>query len=157
MDGIRQISLRVEGLGYLAEDRYIDGNTGFVRDICPFTTMGIFNRGIKDSNRKMIAAELAKFLGVNEPLPKSFEGIPILNNMRSWYFPFEAERPADHIGALWDVFVAAIKFADLNDLNDDARADFAKAFDNTNGRPVVGWNLTMGFYWIRPWSSPRPR
>jgi 5-methylcytosine-specific restriction enzyme B len=62
VEGIRQISLRLEGLGYLAEDRYVDGGTGFVRDICPFTTTGIFNRGIKDSNRKVIAAELAKFL-----------------------------------------------------------------------------------------------
>jgi 5-methylcytosine-specific restriction protein B len=154
VDGIRQISLRVEGLGHLAEDRYVDGSTGFVRDICPFTTMGMFNRGIKDSNRKVIAAELAKFLGVDEPVPETFEGIPILNNLKSWYFPFEADRTADHIDSLWDVFVAAIKFADSNDPNDDARADFAKAFDDANGRPVVAWNLTMGLYWIRPWSFP---
>jgi 5-methylcytosine-specific restriction enzyme B len=99
VEGIRAISLQVEGLGYLAEDRYSDGTTGFVRDICPFTTMGMLNRGIKDSNRKVIAAELAKFLGVNEPVPDTFEAIPILNNSKSWFFPFEANRAADHIGA----------------------------------------------------------
>jgi 5-methylcytosine-specific restriction protein B len=37
--------------------------------------MGLFNRGIKDSNRKIIATELAKFLGVDEPVPETFEGI----------------------------------------------------------------------------------
>jgi 5-methylcytosine-specific restriction protein B len=150
VQGIREISLRVEGLGHLAEDRYADGTTGFVRDICPFTTMGLFNRGIKDSNRKIIAADLAKFLGVQEAVPETFEGIPILNNQRSWYFPFEADRKADHIDALWDVFASGIKFADSDDAG--ARVEFAKAFDKANEYRGVAWNLTFGLYWIRPWS-----
>lgn len=152
VDGIHKISSRVEGLGYLAEDRHADGTKGFVRDICPFTTMGMFNRGIKDSNRKLIAADLAKFLGVTEAVPETFEGIPILNNMRSWYFPFEIDRTVDHIDALWDVFAAGIKFADSDDDDDDSRDKFALAFNNAIGRRVVGWNLTMGLYWCRPWS-----
>ena len=80
VEGIREISVRVDGLGHLAEDKYADGTTGFVKDICPFTTMGLFNRGINDSNRKIIATELAKFLGVGEAVPETFEGIPLLNN-----------------------------------------------------------------------------
>ncbi len=150
VEGIREISLRVDGLGHLAEDQYADGTAGFVKDICPFTTMGLFNRGIKDSNRKIIAGEVAKFLGVDEAVPDTFEGIPLLNNMKSWYFSFEKDRQADHIDALWDVFAAGIKFADSDD--DSVRTEFAKAFDNANGRRGVGWNLTFGLYWIRPWS-----
>ncbi|MGC9953504.1 MAG: AAA family ATPase [Rhizomicrobium sp.] len=150
--GIHEISERVEGLGHLAEDQYADGTKGFVKDICPFTTMGLFNRGIKDSNRKIIAAELAKFLGVIEPVPETFEGIPILNNMKSWYFPFEADRAADHIDSLWNVFAAGIKFADSEDDDDGSRSAFSEGFDNANGRPSVAWNLTMGLYWIRPWA-----
>ena len=92
--GIQKISLRVEGLGHLAQDQYAGGGTGFVKDICPFTTMGLFNRGIKDSNRKVIAAELAELLGVEEAVPETFEGIPVLNNLKSWYFPFETSREA---------------------------------------------------------------
>jgi 5-methylcytosine-specific restriction protein B len=152
VQGIREISSRVDGLGHLAEDHYADGTNGFVKDICPFTTMGMFNRGIKDSNRKIIATELAKFLGVVEAVPETFEGIPILNNLRSWYFPFETNRAADHIDALWDVFAAGIMFADSDDDDDDSRNVFSKAFDNANGRPSVGWNLTFGLYWVRPWS-----
>jgi 5-methylcytosine-specific restriction enzyme B len=148
--GIQDISKRVEGLGHLAEDRYTGGGTGFVRDICPFTVMGLFNRGIKDTNRKAIAAELAKFLDVDEDVPASFEGIPVLNNLRSWYFPYEDAREADHIDSLWDVLGKGLRFADSDE--DEARTDFAAAFDRVIGRPSVAWNLTFGLYWGRPWS-----
>jgi 5-methylcytosine-specific restriction protein B len=150
VEGVREISRRVDGLGHLAEDKYADGTTGFVRDICPFTTMGLFNRGIKDSNRKIIATELARFLGVDEPVPATFEGIPVLNNLKSWYFPFEINRESDHIDSLWDVFSAGISYADTDD--DHAREAFSKAFDSANGRRGVAWNLTFGLYWIRPWA-----
>lgn len=150
VEGIRQISLRVEGLGHLAEDKYVDGGTGFVRDICPFTTMGLFNRGITDANRKIIATELAKLLEVDEPVPASFEGIPVLNNLKSWYFPFEVNRAPDHIASLWAVFASGLRYADADD--DFAREEFAKAFDNANGRRGVAWNLTFGLYWARPWT-----
>lgn len=150
VERIKDISGRVEGLGHLAEDRYADGTTGFVRDICPFTTMGLFNRGITNANRKIIAAELANFLGVEEPVPNTFEGIPLLNNMKSWYFPFEAERDADHIDSLWGVFAAGISYADTDD--DLTRKEFATAFDAVNGRRSVAWNLMFGLYWIRPWA-----
>lgn len=148
--GIEEISLRVEGLGHLSEDKYAGGGTGFVRDICPFTTMGLFNRGITDANRKVIAAELARFLRVAEAVPATFEGIPLLNNMKSWYFPYEENREPGHIDGLWDVFAAGINYADTD--GDVARSKFAQAFDHVNGRPSVAWNLTFGLYWVRPWA-----
>ncbi len=83
VDGIREISSRVHGLGHLTQDQYPDETKGFVRDICPFTTMGLFNRGLRDTNRRTIADELQKFLGMDETVPDSFEGIPLLNNMLS--------------------------------------------------------------------------
>ena len=150
VEGIRSIAQRVDGLGHLSQDRFADGTTGFVRDICPFTTMGLFNRGITDSNRKIIAAELANFLGVEEPVPDTFEGIPVLNNLRSWFFPREVVRSPDHIEALWEIFEAGLAFADSDD--DGPRSRFLRAFDLVNGRPLVAWNLTFGLYWIRPWS-----
>lgn len=58
-----------------------------VKDICPFTTMGLFNRGVTETNRKIIAAELAKLLGVDEAVPTSFEGIPVLNNCNPGTLP----------------------------------------------------------------------
>jgi len=149
VEGIKEISERVEGIGHL-QDQYADGTKGFLKDICPFTTMGLFNRGLTDSNRKIIATELARFLGVEETAPSIFDGVPLLNLQNSWFFPFEKTREPDHINALWDVFAAALEFADSDD--DDARNGFAKAFEHANGRMFVAWNMTFGLYWIRPWA-----
>lgn len=147
---IREIGERVGGLGYLDEDRYADGTTGVLRDICPFTVMGMFNRGVTDANRKAIAGGLAQFLEVEEPVPDTFEGIPLLNNLKSWYFPYEEKRASEQIDALWEVFAAALAYADADD--EEGRLRFAEAFDRVNGQPLVGWNLTFGLYWARPWS-----
>ena len=94
--GIHDIAGRVEGLKNL-QDQFTDGSSGPLQDMCPFTIMGIFNRGITDANRKIIATELAKLLGVEESVPDSFEGIPVLNNQRSWFFGFEKDRKPDDI------------------------------------------------------------
>ena len=151
ISGIHAIASKVDGLSNL-QDRFTDGSSGPLRDICPFTAMGIFNRGITVANRKVIAGELARLLGVSETVPDSFEGIPILNNQRSWFFGFDDRREADDIETLWEAFAQAIACAESDDA--DARSAFAAAYDNATQRFGVGWNLTMGLYWIRPWNFP---
>ena len=149
--GIHAIASKVDGLSNL-RDQFADGASGPLKDICPFTTMGIFNRGITDANRKVIATELANLLGVSEPIPNSFEGIPVLNNQRSWFFGFENKRQPDDIDVLWEVFAQAIAFAESEDT--EARSAFISAYDNAIQRYGVKWNLSIGFYWIRPWNFP---
>ena len=149
--GIHAIAARVEGASNL-QDQYADGTSGPLKDICPFTTMGIFNRGITDANRKIIAADLAKLLGVDEPVPESFEGIPVLNNQRSWFFGFEKNRQLGDIDTLWRIFVEAIRSAESEDA--EVRSAFIEAYDNATKVWGIGWNLTMGLYWIRPWNYP---
>ena len=114
--------------------------------------MGMFNRGITDANRKAIASELSALLGVTEPVPGSFEGIPILNNQRSWFFGYEKKRQAEDIDTLWEAFAQAIAFADSDDI--DGRSAFVSAYDKATQCFGVGWNLSMGLYWIRPWNFP---
>lgn len=147
--GLQDIATRVDVLDYLNKDQYPEGGQGFVRDICPFTVMGSFNRGITNENRKQLARELARLLGVSEPVPSSFEGVPLLNNLKSWFFPFEINRSNEHIDKLWAVFAAAIDFAKSDG---PESTGFVEAFDAINGQIGVGWNLTMGLFWIRPWS-----
>ncbi|MBD3816946.1 MAG: AAA family ATPase [Halothiobacillus sp.] len=149
--GIHVIASKVDGLSNL-QDQFADGSSGPLKDICPFTAMGIFNRGITDANRKTIASELASLLGVSEPVPDSFEGIPILNNQKSWFFGFDNKRQSDDIDILWEAFAQAIAFAESDDA--EARSAFVSAYDNATQRYGVGWNLTMGLYWIRPWNFP---
>jgi len=149
--GIHVIASKVDGLSNL-QDQFADGSSGPLKDICPFTAMGIFNRGITDANRKAIASELASLLGVSEPVPDSFEGIPILNNQKSWFFGFDNKRQPDDIDTLWEAFAQAIAFAESDDA--EARSAFISAYDNATQRYGVGWNLTMGLYWMRPWNFP---
>ena len=152
VSGIHAIASKVDGLSHL-EDQFLDGSSGPLKDICPFTVMGIFNRQITDANRKTIANELANLLGVTEPIPDSFEGVPLLHNTNSWYFGTEAKRQPDDIDTLWEAFSQAIAFAELDDAA-DARTAFITAYDNATHIYGVGWNLTMGLYWLRPWNFP---
>ncbi|MCQ3811834.1 MAG: AAA family ATPase [Acidimicrobiia bacterium] len=133
------------------DDRFADGTSGLLRDICPFTTMGIFNRGLTDDNRRKIASELAGLLGMDElegHLLRSVAGIPVLDNRNSWFFPFEPERDTDHIDALWQVFADALRYAD--DSDEVNRASFIESFDDAVSRKGVGGMLTFGLFWIRP-------
>ena len=148
IEGIHQIASRVPGLSYL-QDKFPDGTSGPLRDICPFTAMGTFNRSMTDANRKTIAGELAKMLGVSVPVPPSFEGIPVLNNQRSWFFAYADKRGAGDIDALWNVFVAASKMVDCD--QSDARDSFIQAYDAATHVWGVAWNLSTGLYWTHPW------
>ena len=130
-------------------DHFPDGTSGPLEDICPFTTIGLFNRGITDENRRRIAGGLAEFLGVTEPVPDSFEGIPTVNNLDAWFFPYASERTDDHMDALWRVFADALEYADNGDGADRAR--FAESFNDAISRHSVGPRLATGLYWIRPW------
>ena len=68
-------------------------------------------------------------------------------------FGYSYNRQPDDIDVLWDVFARAISFTDLDkeDEDEDARTEFIAAYDKATQCHGVGWNLTMGLYWIRPW------
>lgn len=152
--GIHKISEKSDVMSIL-NDQYEEGvEGGLLKDICPFTVMAMFNRGITDDNRKIIAKELADLLGVSQPVPESFDGIPIVNNQKTWFFGYSYKRQPDDIDNLWDVFARAISFTDLDNEgeSEDTRSEFIAAYDKVTQCYGVGWNLTMGLYWIRPWS-----
>ncbi len=140
------------GLANYFSDEYANGEIGLLQDICPFTAMGMFNRGIRDSSRTRLAQKLADFLSVDVKSPTQFNAIPTLNNINSWFFKYERERQSDDIDKLWEVFEAAINFADQDD--EDSREEFVRSFEQASTVANTKWNLTMGLYWIRPWSFP---
>mgnify|MGYP001114139485 CR=1 FL=1 len=147
--GIHAIAEKVDCMSILNDQFEENIPGGPLLDICPFTTMGIFNRGITDANRKIIARELASLLGVAEPVPESFEGVPVLNNQRTWFFGYSYRRQPNDIDVLWEIFAQAITFAESGD--SENLPAFISAYDNATQCWGVGWNLTMGLYWIRPW------
>lgn len=151
IDKLHELSNSIEGLSIL-NDELQKGVKSPLEDICPFTVMGLFNRGIKDENRIKIVSELGKFLEIEESVPNSFEGIPVLNNQNTWLFGYAYKRQDDDIDTLWDIFSKAIEFADSDD--QESRSSFMDVYNDAMGRYMVGWKLTMGLYWIRPWNFP---
>lgn len=151
IEGIHQLAKKVPGLTYL-QDRFADGTVGALRDICPFTAMGTFNRSMTDANRKAIASEVAKFLGVTVAVPDTFDGVPVLNNQRSWFFAYADKRGDGDIDALWRVFAAASKFV-ASDLLEH-RTELAEAYDAATQVWGVAWNLSTGLFWAHPWDFP---
>ena len=148
IEGIHGIGAATGHLSYL-RDKFADGSAGPLKDICPFTALGTFNRSMTDENRKAIAGELARLLGVEAPVPGSFEGIPVLNNQQSWFFAFAAKRGDGDIDALWNVFAAARRFVASDDA--DLRDEFIQAYDAATQVWGVAWNLSTGLYWAHPW------
>ena len=148
VEGIREIADRRPLLSYLQE-KFTDGSTGPMTDICPFTAMGTFNRSITIANRKEIATDLADLLGVEVAIPDSFEGIPRLNNQNSWFYGYAKDRDVGDIDALWDVFAAASHFVGSD--QPEHRAELAAAYDEATKVRGVAWNLSTGLYWAHPW------
>lgn len=151
IDGIHAIAQEMAGLGYL-QDRYPEGGTGPLRDICPFTAMGTFNRSMTDSNRSAIAGALAKLIGVKEEPPSTFEGIPVLNNQRSWFFRYGDKRGEGDIDKLWDLFAAAAALVESD--QPDQRDQFIADYDAAIGVWGASWNISTGLYWSHPWEFP---
>ncbi len=139
---VREVCSRV-GYSNYENIKNSDGTTG-LRDICPFTTMGAFNRGhgIKGEKRQAVALQLGHYLGVTEPAPDSFEGIPTLLHMTAVVF-----WDINEVDLLWHVFENAIRLADHGER---AWQPFVESYDRAIQTAGVGINLTMGLFWARP-------
>ncbi len=144
------ISLIVDS--YKAADLKIPklDSTSTPTDIDPFTTFGLFNKGITDQNRRKIMAALAQTLNVTSPLPDGFDGVPVLNNLNATFYRFvgDPDRSQDDIDNLWQLFESALALADTK----EGDAGFFEAFDQVRTIKGNRWKTTMGLYWIRPYS-----
>ena len=148
--GIHDVASRND-LTYL-NDRLADGTTQPLDDICPFTAMGVFNRWNSIENRRKIARDFAELLEVSVPVPESFEGIPFLNNQRSWFFRYADKRGEGDIDTLWRVFVAAASHIESE--TPKSETEFVSAYDDATKVWGVSWNLSTGLYWAHPWDFP---
>lgn len=120
-----------------------------IEDICPFTVFGSFNKGITDENRIAIMSAIGNSFGVKADVPQTFDGIPVLNNLKAWFFGYESDRKPDDISNLWDLFEAALTFAD--DPSEANKSEFIKYYNLVSQQHGIKWNITMGLYWVRPY------
>ena len=133
----------------LVEKSYKDANLEYklyweghyFADLDPFTFFGTFNKGIADKNRIELLRQYKNNFGLSKDVPSEFTGIPVLNNMKAW---FMADQQGEQMETYWDLFETAIKYADGDKLED--LFDKAVTYEGTR------WNITMGLFWIRPFS-----
>lgn len=131
---------------YLKGDHRVDGSYGPLRDVDPFTVLASFNRGIKNDARAAIAAAFATEFGITAPVPVEFSGVPVANNLKSWFIRWEIDRGPHDVDTLWHLAAAAVAYAKHAD--ESTREELVSAFDEC---PLGNTRLlTMGLYWIRP-------
>jgi len=125
-------------------DKDSNGARFLLREIDPFTFFGVFNRRIRQDQRTSILSQMKRHFKLQCDLPEDFNGVPILNNMKSWFFPDQTARQVNDVGKLWRVFRLGLGEDPLGN------EQFLEAFDAALTVKQTNVNLTMGLFWIRP-------
>ncbi|MBL8090805.1 MAG: AAA family ATPase [Anaerolineales bacterium] len=127
-------------------DKDKNGSRFLLKEIDPFTFFGVFNRGIGFEQRVNILSKIKQFFKLKSDVPEDFNGIPILNNFKSWFFSNQLYRKSTDIEKLWKIYKLALQEAPLKN------KDFQQAFDEALTVRNTNINLTMGLFWINPYS-----
>ena len=126
------------------QDKDADGARFRLREIDPFTFFGVFNRRITYDQRIAILRRIKQHFRLRSDLPEDLDGVPILTNMRSCFFPNQTSRDANDISRLWRVFQLALGESPLEN------KEFLEAFDAALQVKQTNVNLTIALFWIRP-------
>lgn len=115
-------------------------------DMDPFTFFALFNKGIREENRILILEAISSVFDIKSKVPKSFDGLPVANNLNATYYNFNKNQH-EQITNLWKFFEAALAYA--NDKNSINEENFKKHFDccieiKTNGTAKI----TMALFWM---------
>lgn len=119
-------------------------------DIDPFTIFALFNKGITDANRIKIMKAFKTKLDMKSDVPSEFNGVPVVNNLNATFYFFIDDRNEDDIENLWQLFINAIKYADLP--NEDLKVKFIHYYDTVLSQKGSSWKITIGLFWIRPFN-----
>lgn len=80
-----------------------------------------------------------RLLNISADVPSDFDGVPILNNQKSHFFGFRPDRKPGDIENLWRLFVKVVK-----------KEDFENEYNALLGQFLIGVNITMALFWVRP-------
>ena len=119
-------------------------------DICPFTVFGSFNKGITNANRTALLEQFAKQFSVKATVPTEFDGIPVVMNLSAWFFAYKENRGEHDIDNLWDLLEKAIAYSD--EASAENKKAFISVYDTVTKQKMIKWNITMGLYWVRPYT-----
>lgn len=107
----------------------------------PFTFFSNFNRGITNHGRLQILKTIKEKWGLISALPEDFDGIPVVDNRRSWFFHWKKDRAVDEIPSLWRLAKEAYQTSPTSFDPDTLTACLT--------RTAIGM-LSMGLFWINP-------
>lgn len=119
-------------------------------DICPFTIFGAFNKGITNANRIALLEQFAKQFSIKSAVPTEFDGIPVVMNLSAWFFAYKGNRGEHDIDNLWNLLEKAIAYSD--EASAENKNAFIAAYDTVTKQKMIKWNITMGLYWVRPYT-----
>lgn len=119
-------------------------------DICPFTIFGSFNKGITNANRIALLEKFAKQFSIKSAVPTEFDGIPVVMNLSAWFFAYKGNRGEHDIDNLWNLLEKAIAYSD--EASAENKNAFIAAYDTVTKQKMIKWNITMGLYWVRPYT-----
>ena len=119
-------------------------------DICPFTIFGSFNKGITNANRIALLEQFAKQFSIKSAVPTEFDGIPVVMNLSAWFFAYKGNRGEHDIDNLWNLLEKAIAYSD--EASAENKNAFIAAYDTVTKQKMIKWNITMGLYWVRPYT-----
>ncbi len=111
--------------------------------IDPLTFLASFNRGITDENRKENWRYLKLKWNLSADVPDDFAGIPIVNNMSSWFFAWVEDRAKNDIELLWELVRQAVD-RPIEQV-DESLFDQCREI-----KAVTIKKLTMGLFWANP-------
>ena len=136
--------LRIQGYVITPlDDKDGDGRHSLLQEIDPFTFFGVFNRRIAYDQRLAILAQIKAYFKLQSELPEDLDGIPLLNNRKSWFIANQLARETHDVEKLWRVFHLALEDNPLEN------EKFLQAFDQALTVKQTNVNLTMGLFWIR--------
>lgn len=119
-------------------------------DVCPFSIFGSFNKGITNANRIALLEQFAKQFTIKAAVPTEFDGIPVVMNLSAWFFAYKENRGEHDIDNLWNLLEKAIAYSD--ETSADNKKAFIAAYDKVTKQKMIKWNITMGLYWVRPYT-----
>ena len=119
-------------------------------DICPFTIFASFNKGITNDNRIALLEQFAKQFTIKADVPTKFDGIPVVMNLSAWFFAYKGNRGEHDIDNLWDLLEKAIAYSD--EASAENKNTFISAYNTVKKQKMIKWNITMGLYWVRPYT-----
>lgn len=118
--------------------------------IDPFTFFATFNRGVSPEKRNRIVRLALDRLGRQDvATPADYDGLPVVNNMKSWFFGSKQNRGVHDIDNLWGLFCAAMELA-ANLAGKQQRLQMAHLFDVVRSQICIKWNITIGLFWVLP-------